>query len=125
MTERIDVLSPTTIGEGKISVTLDPRTVLLTERPITVNFNFARADANGGVTLPLIIEVVPVSDPEKTGYQKSTFRSTRPSSYTFTVEGAGTYLVLIRESAHNKWVGQLRVIVGGDEFAAIKVSERL
>lgn len=124
MPSRLDILSPATIGSEKIGLKVDAGSKLLANNPITVNIDYSRADVDGGIVLPLIIALVPVSDPEKTEFVERQFKLTRPDSFTFTVERAGEYLIVARESAHNRWVGRVRLVVEGDPFTQIQLSER-
>ena len=123
MAERIDIISPQTIGEQKLDLTLDPNSKLVIDQPVSVDIDYSRADAEGGVVLPLIIEVLPVSDPSKVSYSRNDFKRTRPSSFTFNVEVAGEYTVLVRESGHNRWMGQLTMTIEGDRFSRIRLCE--
>jgi hypothetical protein len=122
--ERIDIISPTTLGEDKIKITLSPLSdPAFVESPITVDFDYSEADEEGGLRFPINVEVIPAFG-DGTGYQREEFRRSRPSSFSFRAAGAGEHLILIKESAHNKWQGRLLIDVEGEEFTQIPVGER-
>lgn len=112
---RIDTISPLEVGEDRISVTLDPASLVVEGKPISVQFDYADADVDGGVVLPLVVSVQPAFG-DGAGFQRDVFRSNRPSQFTFLVDKAGEYLITIRESAHNQWQGRLLLNVEGNRF---------
>lgn len=122
--QRLDILSPLTIGEDKIKVTLSELSnPAFVEKPITVDFDYSAADAEGGLRFPLKVQVIPAFG-DGTGFQEEIFRNIRPSSFSFRAVGAGEHLILIKESAHNQWQGRLLIDVRGEEFTQIQVGER-
>lgn len=109
----IDELSPAYIGEDKIGLSLDVSTTpALAMKAVQVNVDYT--DAEGGVALPLDMIV---QGPTEDGYIERTFRRFRPNTLSFVPATAGEHLVLLREQAHNRWVGRLRVTVQGDSFS--------
>jgi len=127
MTAILDIMSPTYIGEKKLTVEVDPASELLTNRPITINFGYDNAivsNFNHSVNLPLQLIVQPGFGEGGTGngFISKTFRQSRPSSYTFSVPSSGNYLVTLREMYHNRWFGSLTISVTGDEFSRLVTS---
>lgn len=122
---RIDFMSPLYIGEDKVRVTVDPSTDPPTAgKPVTLNFDYTDADEAGGLVLPLVLTVQPPGV-EGVGYVTHTFTRHRPSSYTFTARDAGTYFILLKESAHNRWQGRLLMEVAGEKYSQVLNSERV
>lgn len=121
---RIDDISPRFVGEDRITVTLDPTSdPPFVERPITVNFDYSAADVDGGVVPPLTVKVRPTFG-DGTGAIDKTFSGPRPSSFTFRLFGAGRHLIVIKESAHNRWQGRLEIDVQGEEFSQIQTERQ-
>jgi len=125
MTAILDIMSPTYIGEKKLTVEVDPASELMTNRPITINFGYDNAlvnNFNHSVNLPLQLIVQPGFGDGGTGngFIEQIFRKSRPSSYTFSVPSSGNYLVTLREMYHNRWFGSLTINVTGDEFSRKK-----
>lgn len=113
----IDELSPATIGEDKIVLTLDPSTDPATAlKAVQVNVDYSKADLDGGIALPLDMII---QGPTEESYIARTFRRFVPRTLSFIPLAAGTHLVLLREQAHNRWVGRLRVTVIGDPFQKV------
>src|SRR3954469_2636970 len=112
----IDELSPATIGEDKISLTIDPSTDPPTAlKAVQVNVDYSAADPFG-VELPLNMIV---QGPTAESYIERTFRRFVPNTLSFVPLAAGEYLVVLREVAHNRWVGRLRFTVVGDRFQKV------
>lgn len=125
MTALIDIISPDYLDEKRIKVSVDPDCEpLMAFKRIIVNFNYD-ATYPEGVILPLILTVQPGSGGGvANGYRRKVFRRVVPSSYTFVVPGAGKYLVLLKEEAHNYWQGRLIITVGGDPVSTRNPRER-
>lgn len=122
MTDVIDIISPRTIGEDKIVITVDPVSEpLLAGNPITINFDYS-ATTPGGVVMPLELIVQPGFGRGE-GYFTHIFRKSRPNSFAFVLPSAGIWLAVLRECAHNYWQGRIQLDVGGEEFTQI-LSER-
>lgn len=121
MSELIDIISPDTIGEDKIGITVDPSSQpLLVGRTITLHFDYSAAQPMG-VKRPLKLQVQPAFG-SGVGYFELEFMRVIPRSYAFTLQSAGVWLVLLRETGHNFWQGRLLLDVGGDKFAQIQTS---
>ena len=119
MADTIDIISPRTIGEDKIVLTIDPVSLpLLESNIITLNFDYSETEPEG-VVLPLQFIVAPAFG-RGVGFSEKIFRRTRPSSFAFSVPGAGTYLALLRECGHNSWSGSIRIVVEGEQFSQIQ-----
>lgn len=117
----LDIVSPETVGEDKIGISIDPVSLpLLINRTITLNFDYSETYPEG-VVKPLKLQVQP-SFGDGEGYFEIEFARTIPRSFGFSVEGAGEYLVVLRETGHNLWQGRLLIEVGGDKFNQVKTS---
>lgn len=105
-----DEICPGDIGDSLLRLTLaDSAAPRRPQEPIELLVDYARADALGGVVLPL--ECI-ISGPS--GHlERRIFTVAAPVSLMLTPTESGTYVVLLREMAHNKWVGTLRVVVDG------------
>jgi hypothetical protein len=111
----IDELSPATIGEDKIALSLDPSTdPAQALKAVQINVDYSEAE--GGVALPLDFIV---QGPTEESYIGRTFRRFRPSALSFVPVAAGEHLVLLREQGHNRWVGRLRITIVGDQFQKV------
>lgn len=111
--EILDLISPETIGEDKIGVTIDPISLpLLVGRVITLRFDYSLTYPQG-VKKPLKLQVQPAFG-SGVGYFEVLYVRSLPRSYAFTVQSAGQYLALLRETGHNSWQGRLLFEVKGD-----------
>lgn len=110
----IDRLSPATIGEDKIVCKLDSASLVLVGYTVQVSFDYSKCLPEGA-SLPL--EVI-VQGPTEASYLAKMYRSLRPVQFSFIPSEVGEHLVLIREVAHNRWTGQLRIVVAGDTDAS-------
>ena len=122
----IDDISPVTVGEDKIKLTLDPASdPPLANRPITINVDYSDADPNG-VVLPLRFVLQPAfgGGGAGNGYDEYTYRNVAPSTLTVQVANAGEYLLLLKECFHNRWQGRLILNVEGDPFTTEVETER-
>lgn len=112
----IDELSPATIGEDKIVLTLDPST------PSPQVFKIVQIDIDYSSTLPagvaLPLDFI-VQGPNQDSYKDRVFRRFKPTTLSFVPIEAGDHLVLLREQAHNRWIGRLIVTVAGDPFQKV------
>ena len=112
----IDDLSPATIGEDKITLSVDastdPPTAL---KAVQIDVDYSAA-APFGIELPLDMIV---QGPTEDCYIERTFRRFVPNTLSFVPLAAGEYLVVLREVAHNRWVGRLRFTVVGDRFQKV------
>lgn len=115
----IEELSPETVGEDLITLTLDPLT--LSPRafsPVIVDVDYSRTLPDG-VVLPL--ELV-IQAPSASGYVRRVIRRLAPADITFTPREGGTHLVMLREMYHQRWMGRLRVPVAGDPLTPPKLA---
>lgn len=120
----LDIISPPTIGEDRIGVQLSAGTSQpRVGTPVTVEFDYADADQDGGCVLPIVASVQPPTIDGR-GYKRKVFGRALPLSFTFVPETAGEHLVVVRESAHNRWQGRLVVVVVGDDLSGI-ATERM
>lgn len=106
----LDRLSPATIGESKIQLAVNSDTIPKVGFICEVLIDYSKTFPEGP-SLP--IEVV-VQGPSESSYRARTYRSTRPSQFSFTPREVGEHLVLVRELSHNRWVGTVRLTVAGD-----------
>lgn len=110
---KIDDFSPAYIGEDKIVLSLDastPTPKVFTSVQVAIDYSSAEPE---GVVLPL--ELI-IQGPTEASFVEKTYRKFRPDSISFKPIAAGEHLVLLREVAHNRWVGRLRIEVVGDQF---------
>jgi hypothetical protein len=109
----IDQLSPAYVGEDVFVLALDPE--LPAPRvgvPSQVNADYSGADANGGAVLPVeFLVVAPDGGPRVS----SVLRATLHRSFLFVPSVPGPHLVLVREIAHNRFLGRLVVDVAGEK----------
>ncbi len=119
----IDLISPRTIGEDKIGITVDPISLpLLVGVPVTLNFDYSRT-VPSGVVLPLILVVQPGFG-RGAGYFTKVFRKKRPGSFAFSLPGAGQWLAVLRECGHNYWQGRIVLDMAGEQFSQIQSSRQ-
>ncbi len=111
----LDELSPATIGEDKITLTLDPLTPAKVFGVVQVDIDYTAA-LPSGVALPLDFIV---QGPGPDSYKERVFRRFLPQQLSFVPIEAGDHLILLREQAHNRWIGRLIVTVAGDPFQQI------
>jgi hypothetical protein len=108
-----DELCPGYVGERWIGLSLaDPLAARIPYDPIDVKVDTAKCDAVGGVQLPL--ELI-VTGP--TTVSRTVLLYMVPSQVSFTPREGGRHVVVLREIAHNRWVGKLRVDVEATEKA--------
>ena len=120
--QRIDVISPAYVGEEKITLSLDPRSLARVGQPVTLRVDYAAADRSGGVGVPLVFTVQPEFG-DGSEYIQQVFTSTRPSTVTIALSRPGSYLLTLRESARNHWIGRLRLSVEGESSVAENAAE--
>jgi len=119
MSEILDLISPATVGSDQIKISVDPASQpLLAANVVSLNFDYSDTWP-AYVSLPLILQVQPAFG-RGAGYFEKQFSRVVPSGFAFTVPGAGQYLVVLRECAHNYWQGRLLIEVGGEEFSQIQ-----
>jgi len=111
----IDELSPETIGEDRISLALvaglaPPRAFA----PVLVMVDYERCLPEG-VALPLELLI---AAPSAGNVIRRVLRRAAPRVIAFTPREGGLHGVLVRELAHNRWVGKLRIVVAGDPMTA-------
>jgi hypothetical protein len=108
-----DDICPGYVGDALIGLQLaDPIATRLPFEPVDVVVDWSRTEAFGGACLP--IEVI-VTDGSATRIDYRVAIFTLPGLVTFTPESSGVHTVLVREMAHNRWVGTLRVPIGGSK----------
>ena len=112
MSARLDLISPATVGEDRIVVTLTDA-----DRRPTANISFAveldySACLPSGASPP--IEVV-FQGPDTSIRERRIFR-VLPSTVVLTPRAGGPHLILVKELHHNEWQGRLVVDVVGDSL---------
>ncbi len=118
----LEELSPSYIREPRIalSITLDAVTKLAPParafQPVLLDVDYASTKPEG-VVLPLLLEV---QGPSPASYQRREFLHAAPDSLVFEPREGGTHLVTLREVAHNRWWGSLRVEVEGERLDSAK-----
>jgi len=109
----MEELTPRTMREDRIDLSLDASvTVQRAFSSLLVNVSYARC-APEGVILPLILEV---QGPSAESYQRREFYRHAPQSLVFTPVEGGPHLVTLREAAHNRWWGRLRLTIEGERL---------
>lgn len=111
----IDQFSPATIGEEKFVLSVGANSLLQVFGIVQIDVDYTQAFPEGPV-LPL--EFV-IQGQAPNSYISRIFRKAPPRSITFTPIASGEHLVLLREVAHNRWIGKLRIQVTGDPFAKV------
>lgn len=119
----IDRISPVTVGEDRITVTLSSTTPFpVVGRPLCIEIAYTLADPEGCIP-PIVISVQPEIGGPGSDYRRKVYNRL-PSSYTFVPASSGEHLILVRESAHNRWQGRLRVFVEGDDLSGVATERR-
>jgi hypothetical protein len=109
----IEEISPATIGEDTIVLSLDPTT--LTPRALNavlINVDYS-ACAPNGVVLPLELLI---QAPSASNCRRHVYRRKVPSALSFIPKEGGLHGVVLREIGHHRWLGKLRVFVAGDSL---------
>ena len=110
MSAILDAICPMSVGAPAIVLSLvEPLVAPRAFRPIDIAVSFAGAGGEG-VALPLEFTVV---GPSPTSFIRHYFRRSAPSVVTFTPREGGLFLVRLREGAHNRLYGTLRLDVAG------------
>lgn len=109
----IDQISPPTVGEDRIALTLaEPNVALMAWQPFQVNVNYAATEPEG-VIVPM--ELV-LQGPNPPDHKRRVFTRSPPSSFVLVPETKGPHFVLLRELGHNRWQGRLLIEVEGEEL---------
>lgn len=115
---RVDALAPEYMGEDRISLQLAEETRNpLAFRAVDILVNY-EATLPEFVVLPL--EFI-VRAPSEGNFRRRYYTRFAPSLLTFVPQEGGTHLVLLRETAHNRWLGKLRVEVEGRRLAVSNI----
>lgn len=110
---KIEEISPATMGEDLIALSLDPSTrAPRALQPVLINVDYSACDPDG-IILPLEL-LIQAPSPEH--IQRRRFTRSVPTSLSFIPKEGGTHGVMLREVGHNRWHGQLRIVVAGDEL---------
>lgn len=113
MTIELPLLNPRYMAEDRIVLALgEDQDAPAALRPVFVTVDYART-LPSGVVLPLILEV---QGPSAQSYQRRVFWRALPADVVFVPTEGGRHLVLLREAAHNRWFGTLRVSVEGEKL---------
>lgn len=115
MADILDLISPTNVGSDQISITLEEGVSPVQNKAFTIFFDYSQAQDLGGLVLPIELIVQPLNL-DLDAYFKKVFRRSFPSSFSFSLPGAGDYLIVMRECFHNKFQGRLVITLSGDEF---------
>jgi hypothetical protein len=112
----IDTISPVGMGGDKIVLSLSTQTdPPYAFQTAIVDVDYSAADPDG-IVPPLELIIQPTFGPGGStgGYIRTLYSDTRPLSVTWKPQGAGQYLIVLRELFHNQWQGRLLVDVDGD-----------
>jgi len=108
----LDELSPRYIGEDRLKLSLgEEEAVLQAFRSIVVHVDYT-ATLPQSVVPPLVLEV---SGPSVTSYHRRVFKRP-PASFVFTPLEGGPHTVTFREAAHNRWWGNLKLQIDGEQL---------
>lgn len=109
----IDELAPAEIRAKRIKLELDRSvSVVRAFASLVVNVDYA-GTLPDGVMLPLILEV---QGPSPESYQRHEFVRVQPSSVVVRPREGGVHMVTLREAAHNRWWGSIRLDVKGEQL---------
>ena len=106
-----DDLAPDYLGEDRIDLSLAtsaPRAFA----PVDIDVDYSRTLPDY-VVLPL--EMI-VRAPSDANFERKYFRRVAPSVLSFTAKEGGKHLVLLRETAHNHWLGKIEIDVAGERL---------
>lgn len=106
----IEEISPSYVRAKRFDLTLEPNAKARANNALLVNVSYSRALPEG-VMLPLVLEIQGTSSKS---YQRREFTRAAPSAIIFTPREGGPHLVTLREAAHNRWFGTLKLDVEGE-----------
>lgn len=111
----VDDIAPSYLREERIDLTLavgqpEPRAFFA----ILCDVGTLRTKP-AGLVLPLILEV---QGPSAASYERTEYHHAVPGQIVFVPREGGRHLVTLREAAHNRWFGSLRVDVAGELLEA-------
>lgn len=109
----LDEISPRYLREQRLTLTLDASSV----RPVAfgsvlIQVSYSRATP-GGVVMPLILEI---EGPSAGSAVRRVYSRAAPASIVWRPVEGGVHMVTLREAAHNRWWGKLRVEVAGESI---------
>ena len=109
----LDEISPRYLREQRLTLTLDASSV----RPVAfasvlINVSYSRATP-GGVVMPLVLEI---RGPSESSSVRRIYSRAAPASIVWRPVEGGVHLITLREAAHNRWWGKLRVEVAGESI---------
>lgn len=115
----LDEVSPITVQSERISITKIEPLVVLAHDDVALVVDYSRCFENysdaenefpgGGVMLPLELRVTGPS-----GTRTRTFSLFAPTELFFRPDEGGTWVITLRETAHNLFWGTITVEVAGD-----------
>lgn len=108
----VDEISPSYMGSNFITLQLDSsQTAPMALDSVTLDVDYSRTDAYGGTVAPLELVIRPPTD---SNLIRKVFNDTLPKTISFTPQEGGPHLVVLREVAHNRFVGILSFNVEGE-----------
>jgi hypothetical protein len=111
----IDELSPAYVGEERIILKLNEVSIAQVFNTLQIDVDYADCEPEG-VILPLDFIV---QGPSEDSYKERVFRRTAPKSISFQPISSGMHMIILREQAHNRWIGRLFIDVAGDPFEKV------
>lgn len=116
----IDEISPRYLREQRITLTLDASVVRPTAfGSVLIQVSYAKATP-GGVVLPLVFEI---RGPSEASTVRRVYSRTAPASIVWRPTDGGVHMITLREVAHNRLWGKLRVDVAGESIRSSPLRE--
>lgn len=110
---KLDTISPAFIGASRIALNkANPDADVFVRQPFRVLVGYSGAGV-GGVSLPLVVEVISPRGRRRT----SEFTRSAPATLIITPEERGLHLLVLREKYHNRWFGSLEFDAIGDDLS--------
>lgn len=107
MSATLDEIAPDYMGDDRVSVTLQEGSPTTAFVPLWLRVNYDEC-APEGVMLPLELIVRGPSSVKRKIYSRNA-----PTLLHYKPVEGGTHLIMLREVAHNRWWGRLKVDVRG------------
>lgn len=115
----IDEISPTYVGEKRISLALaedsrSPRAFV----PINIDVDYSACEPEG-VVHPLELTIVA---PTESDFRRARYVRSSPSTISFRPREGGRHVIRLGEIGHNRWFGILEITVAGESATSDTVT---